>query len=265
RYGYAPRFVLSCTDALLREVARDAAERGLWVHTHASENVDELALVRARSGGPGNVAHLASLGVRGPRTVLAHCIHLDPDEVDALAGDGTRVAHCVSSNLKLGSGVADVPGLVAAGVHVSLGADGAPCNNRLDAFTEMRTAALVQKPRHGPTAMPARDVLRMATRGGAEVLGRGDTLGQVRPGFLADLQVVDLRAIGVGPGGGVASRLVYAAGPQHVRHVWVDGHRLVADGRLVRRDHARVVAAAEEALSRLLGRAHLAGADVGGG
>lgn len=258
RYGYAPRFVLSCTDALLGEVARDAAARGIWIHTHASENTDEMDVVRARSGGPGNVAYYASLGIRGPRTVLAHCVHLDPGEVAELARAGTRVAHCVSSNLKLGSGVADVPGMVEAGVHVSLGADGAPCNNRLDAFTEMRLAALVQKPRRGPTAMPAREVLRMATRGGAEVLGRGDDLGQVRPGFVADLQVVDVRGLGVGPGGTLASRLVYAAGPQHVRHVFVDGHRLVSDGRLVRRDHAAVVAAAERELPRVLARAGLA-------
>lgn len=255
RYGYAPRFVLSCTDELMREVAKDAAERGLWVHTHSSENRTEVDIVRARSGGQGNVAHLAGLGLRGPKTVLAHCIHLDPEEVLELEAAGTRVSHCVSSNLKLGSGVANVPGLLAAGVHVSLGADGAPCNNRMCAFTEMRTAALVQKPVHGPTAMPAPEVLRLATRAGAEVLGLGDELGQVRPGFLADLQVLALDGLGDGPGGDYASRVVYAATRSAVRDVFVDGHRLVADRRLVRWDAREIAKRAAARLAEVRKRA----------
>lgn len=257
RYGFAPRFALSCTEALMREVAREAAARGLWVHTHSSENVDEIALVRARSGGRDNVSYLADLGIRGPRAVLAHCVHVSAEEVAELAAAGTRVSHCPSSNLKLGSGVADIPGLLAAGVHVTVGADGAPCNNRLDALTEMRLAALIQKPRHGPTAMPAERVLRMATRDGAEVLGLGDRLGQIRPGFLADLQVLDLRRVGVGPGGSVASRVVYAASAAEVRSVFVGGHRLVADGRLVRGDADAIYAAAERELAGCVARAGL--------
>lgn len=255
RYGYAPRFVLSCTDELMREVAADAAARGLWVHTHSSENRTEVEIVRARSGGLGNVAHLATLGLRGPKTVLAHCVHLDPDEVVELGAAGTRVAHCVSSNLKLGSGIADVPGLLAAGVHVSLGADGAPCNNRLCAFTEMRSAALVQKPFHGPTAMPAPEVLRLATRAGAEALGLGGELGQVRPGFLADLQVLAFDGLGDGPGGDYPSRIVYAATRSAVRDVFVDGHRLVSGGRLVRSDAREIAARAAARLGELRERA----------
>ncbi len=144
RYGFAPRFILSCTDELLRKVAAMAADGGWYVHTHSSENVDEIAIVADRSGAR-NVLALAARGIRGERTVLAHCVHLDEAEVAELVAAGTRVSHCPSSNLKLGSGIADVPGLLAAGAHVSIGADGAPCNNRLDMWTELRTAALIQK------------------------------------------------------------------------------------------------------------------------
>ncbi len=254
RYGFAPRFVLSCTDELMRDVARLADERGLWIHTHSSENTDEVALVHARSGGIGNVAFLAELGISGPRTVLAHCIHLDADEVATLASSGTRVSHCVTSNLKLGSGICDVPGLVDAGVHVSLGADGAPCNNRLDMWTEMRTAALVQKPIHGPTSMPAELVLRLATRAGAEAIGMGDELGRIVPGFRADLQVVGFDDVLDGPMGPPASRLVYACSREAVEHVWVDGHHLVADKQLVRADKAEIGQRARGELTALLKR-----------
>lgn len=256
RYGFAPRFILSCTPALLREVARRADEGGYWIHTHASENVDEIALVEARSGAR-NVLALAACGIRGPRTVLAHCVHVDPQEVAELAGAGTRVSHCPSSNLKLGSGVADVPGLRAAGVHVSLGADGAPCNNRLDQWTEMRTAALLQKPRHGPTAMPAPEALRLATRAGAEAIGLGHELGQIRPGFLADLQVVTLDGLLAGPGGSLAARLVYATERAQVRHVIADGVVLVRDGALTRWDRQAIAAGAGRELDGCLTRAGL--------
>lgn len=257
RYGFAPRFILSCTDGLLATVAREAAARGMYVHTHSSENVDEIAIVQKRSGAR-NVMALAGHGIRGERTVLAHCVHLDEEEIAELAAAGTRVSHCPSSNLKLGSGVCDVPRLLDNGVHVSIGADGAPCNNRLDMWTELRTAALLQKPRHGPTAMPAELALRLATRAGAEAIGLGAELGQVRAGFLADLQVVALDELMTGPGGALASRLVYATERSAVRHVVVDGQVLVADGRLVRWDRPTIAANARRELAGCLERSGLA-------
>lgn len=254
RYGFAPRFILSCTDTLMREVAREAEARGLYVHTHSSENVDEIAIVEKRSGAR-NVMALAGHGIRGPRAVLAHCVHLDEVEIDELARAGTRVSHCPSSNLKLGSGVCDVPRLLDNGVHVTIGADGAPCNNRLDMWTEMRTAALLQKPRHGPTAMPAALTLRLATRAGAEAIGMGHELGQVRPGFVADLQVVALDDVLTGPGGALASRLVYATERAAVRHVIVDGAVLVEDGTLTRWDRGLIAERARRELAGCIGRA----------
>lgn len=256
RYGFAPRFILSCTDELMREVAERANAHGCFVHTHSSENVDEIAIVEARSGAR-NVMALAALGIRGERAVLAHCVHLDEVEIAELATAGTRVSHCPSSNLKLGSGIADVPAMLDGGVHVTLGADGAPCNNRMDMWTELRTAALIHKPRYGSTAMPAAEVLRMATRAGAEAIGMGDELGQVREGFIADLQVVALDDLMAGPGGALASRLVYATQRSAVRHVLVDGAVLVRDGRLTRWDRDEILERARAELKGCVERAGL--------
>ncbi|MBA2541998.1 MAG: amidohydrolase family protein, partial [Deltaproteobacteria bacterium] len=142
RYAYAPRFVLSCTDELLREVgARSKAQGGdVRIHTHASENQGEIALVRERFG-KDNIEVFAELGLLGDHCCIAHCIHLSAAERALLASTGTHVCHCPSSNLKLASGVCPVPELIAAGVSVAIGADGAPCNNNLDGFLELRLAA----------------------------------------------------------------------------------------------------------------------------
>ena len=225
RYAFAPRFALSCSEGLLRETAQEAARRGALVHTHASENKVECALVRDASGGRDNVDYLADLGIGGPSAVLAHCVHLSEGEVARMAEEGTRAVHCPSSNLKLASGIARVPETLAAGVHWSLGADGAPCNNRLDAFTEIRLAALLHKPRVGPTAMPAPLVLRLATVAGAEALGIADEVGTLEPGKKADIQVVDLSGAHCQPDAldHPAQVLVYAARASDVRHVLVDG------------------------------------------
>ena len=229
RYAFAPRFVPSCTDGLLATVAEEARRRGCLLHTHASENEHEVALVRELTG-KDNVVHLHDLGLTGPDVCLAHCIHLTDHEEAILAGTRTRVLHCPSSNLKLGSGLARIPELMARGVHVSLGADGAPCNNRMDMFTEMRLAALVQKPRLGPTAMPAAQVLQMATRGGAEALGlRTGLLEEGRP---ADLVVLDPGLAQSLPAVDPASTLVYAMTAASVRQVWIDGEQVVRDGRV---------------------------------
>jgi 5-methylthioadenosine/S-adenosylhomocysteine deaminase len=166
RYCFAPRFAVSCTKELLVEVAHHSRENGVTVHTHASENRTEVAIVQQETG-QRNVTYLHSLGLTGRRVVLAHCIHLIEEEISCLARTGTHVAHCPSSNLKLSSGIAKIHELLERGVSVSLGADGAPCNNRLDMFTEMRTAALLQKVQKGPEVLPAQRVLRMATLDGA--------------------------------------------------------------------------------------------------
>src|ERR1043166_6902269 len=154
RYCFAPRFAVSCTRSLLETVARVARERGVMVHTHASENSSECRIVEAETG-LRNIAYLHAVGLTGNHVALAHCVHLDDDEIHILRQTQTNVVHCPSSNLKLGSGIAPVKRLLTEGISVSLGADGAACNNRLDMFTEMRTAALLQKVLHGPETLPA--------------------------------------------------------------------------------------------------------------
>jgi 5-methylthioadenosine/S-adenosylhomocysteine deaminase len=255
QYAYAPRFAPSCTEALLREVAARVAA-GARLHTHASEQLAEIELVR-RERGMDNVDYLASLGLAGPRAALAHCVHVTAAERARLARDGTHVVHCPSSNLKLGSGVAPVPELLAAGVNVALGADGAPCNNNLDAFVELRLAALLHKPRVGPRAMTAAQALELATLGGARALGREHELGSLEVGKLADVIVVDARTPHASPAPDAISTIVYAAQSRDVRDVIVDGRVLVQGGRLTAAsglDRAEVVAEARAAASRVAAR-----------
>lgn len=253
RYAFAPRFVLSCSDGLLREVAAEARRAGARIHTHASENRDELAAVR-QSRGDDNVAYLHAVGLSGPDVGLAHCIWLEERERELLAQTGTHVLHCPSSNLKLASGIAPVPEFLDAGVPVSLGADGAPCNNNLDAFVEMRLAALIHKPRVGPTAMPARQVVKMATLGGARALGLEDEIGSLEPGKRADVIVVDASGAHVVPAESPYSALVHACRASDVRHVVVDGRVVVRDRELMTIDERRAVADATARARRIFDR-----------
>jgi 5-methylthioadenosine/S-adenosylhomocysteine deaminase len=253
RYCFAPRFAVSCTRELLERVARLARERGVMVHTHASENRSEIEMVE-RETGMKNVVYLDSLGVSGPHVLLAHCVHLSGEEMGLLASAGTHVAHCPSSNMKLGSGVAPVSEMLARGVLVSLGADGAPCNNRLDMFTEMRTAALLQKVSRGAEALPAARVLRMATRDGARALGLEAEIGSIEAGKLADITVVELERLHTTPRPEVVSTVVYAAGARDVRDVLIDGRPVLRDGVLTTLDEREVVAEAKRQYELLAAR-----------
>src|SRR2546423_14436792 len=161
RCCFAPRFAISCTRELLSEVSQLAKQHGVMIHTHASENKSECEIVE-RETGKRNVAYLDSLGISGAHVVLAHCVHLATEEMETLSRTQTNVAHCPSSNLKLGSGLARVAEMLARKSPVSLGADGAACNNRLDMFTGMRSAALLQQRAVGSQVLPAAAVLRMA-------------------------------------------------------------------------------------------------------
>src|SRR5256886_6332976 len=162
RYCFAPRFAISCTAELLSSVATLAREHGVMIHTHASENRTECELVE-RESGMRNINYLDSIGLTGSHVALAHCVHLADDELEKLKRTHTNVVHCPSSNLKLGSGIAAVKRMLDEGISVSLGADAAACNNRLDMFTEMRTAALLQKVVHGPAVASAGRKLRQGT------------------------------------------------------------------------------------------------------
>jgi 5-methylthioadenosine/S-adenosylhomocysteine deaminase len=257
RCCFAPRFAVSCTRGLLTEVSKLAHDRKIIVHTHASENLTECEMVNSETG-MRNVVYLDSLGISGAHVVLAHCIHLDDEEMNTLARTKTNVAHCPSSNLKLGSGIARVDEMLERGISVSLGADGAPCNNRLDMFTEMRTAALLQKSMHGPRALPAARALEMATLDGARALGLGDQLGSLEVGKRADLIVVDLNNLHSSPvNEDLISALVYSAQAADVRTTIIDGRVVMRERVLTTLDEAGVIDDANREARALTERAGL--------
>lgn len=254
RYCFAPRFALSCTSELLGRVGKLSLERGVMVHTHASENKAECELVE-RESGMRNVTYLDSLGIRGNHVMLAHCVHLDENEFDILARTRTNVAHCPSSNLKLGSGIAPVATMLDRGISVSIGADGAACNNRLDMFTEMRTMALLQKALHGPEVIPAQQALRMATIEGARALGLEKEIGSLEVGKRADVIVIKLDAAHSLPRTAPASTLIYSAQPEDVKHVVIDGKLVLEAGQHKALDEKAVLADAQFEQEGLLRRA----------
>jgi 5-methylthioadenosine/S-adenosylhomocysteine deaminase len=255
RAAFAPRFAVSCTPALLEAVASLSGAHQTLVHTHASESRDEIAIVRQLSGGVSNIEYLASLRLASPRLCCAHCVWVDEREQGLLAEHGVNVLHCPSSNLKLGSGIAPVTAMRARGINVSLGADGAACNNHLDMFTEMRLAALLQSVAGRPGALTARDALTMATRAGARTLGLDDDIGSIEPGKRADVIVIDSEQPHLVPGPDPYSTIVYAARAADVRATIVDGEALVRDGRPVRMDAAAITAEARAAARELAARA----------
>jgi len=225
RVAVSPRFAVSCTEELLRGAADLAGRHGLAIHTHASENLSECALVLERSG-RGNLEYLDDVGLLTDGTCVAHAVHTGPEDWERLAARKSAVAHCPTSNLRLASGVCPVPELLAAGVRVALGSDGAPCNDRLDPFREMRMACLLPQTRPGARArVSAKDAVAMATRQGARAIGLqgGDDLS---PGGRADFVILDPEAGWASPGGWVAEpwgAIVYSMGPENVFATIVDG------------------------------------------
>jgi 5-methylthioadenosine/S-adenosylhomocysteine deaminase len=254
--AFAPRFAVSCSRDLLEEVGSLSARHRVIVHTHASEQQAEIAIVE-RQTGQRNLEYFEAIGLASERLCVAHCVWVDDREQDILAARGVKVLHCPGSNLKLGSGIAPVAEMRRRGIAVSLGADGAACNNRLDMFDEMRLAAVLQSVRTGPGALPARDAVWMATREGARALGLESQIGSVEAGKRADLIVVGLDRPHLAPGPDPYSTLVYAARGTDVRHTLVDGEVLVRDGRPVRLDPAEVAAGARREAAALAARAGL--------
>ncbi|AIQ14204.1 5'-deoxyadenosine deaminase [Paenibacillus durus] len=258
RYAFSPRFVISCTEPLLTEVRDLSARYGVKVHTHASENQGEIEIVQAMTG-MRNIVYLDHIGLANERLILAHCIWLDKEERRILRERGVHVSHCPGSNLKLASGIADTPGLIHEHVSVSLGADGAPCNNNLDMFNEMRLAALIQKPLHGPTAMDAKSVFRMATIGGAKAVGMENEIGSIEVGKKADLAILNLFNFHTFPSfdADPISRIVYSATRADVESTIINGKIVMDRGLLKTVDKDTVLREADRSIQRLLARSPL--------
>jgi len=250
----APRFTLSVSAGLWREIAAAARERRLAVHTHASETTAENEACRRLHGGR-PIEMLERWGVLAGPTILVHAVHLTAEEIELLARRPAAVVHCPGSNAKLGSGIADLAAMDRAGIPLALGSDGAACNDALSVPAEMRLAAQLQSLRQGPGLLGARRILAMATGGGARALGLEGEIGALAPGKRADLIVYDEVELAWEEEADIASRLVYASAGLRPREVYVDGRPLVLEGRLVRADLAAIRAAAARARARLLARA----------
>lgn len=248
RVGLAPCSPFSVSRDLMRETALLARDKGVRLHTHLAENDEDVAYSLATFGcRPGQYAE--DLGWTGPDVWHAHCVKLDAQEIDLFARTGTGVAHCPCSNCRLGSGIAPLRRMRDAGVRLGLGVDGSASNDRGNLMAEARMAMLLQRVSQGADAMSAREALRIATRGGAEVLGRDD-IGRVAPGYRADLALWDVT--GLDSAGSWDPAALLLAGPMRVKHLFVEGRHVVADGHLTTVDLPRLVARADILVRRLM-------------
>lgn len=255
QYAFCPRFVVSCTEELLTSVRDLSKHYHVKVHTHASENRGEIQIVEMQRG-MRNVVYLDKIGLANENLILAHCVWLDDEEKRIIKERGIKMSHCPGSNLKLASGIADIPELLDMDVNISLGADGAPCNNNLDMFNEMRLASLIHKPRLGPTAMDARSVFRMATIGGAKAVGMDDEIGSIEVGKKADLAILDLIKFHTYPSYDVdpISRIVYSATRADVDTTIINGKIVMEKGSVKTLDKYLVLHEANKSIKRLLKR-----------
>ena len=233
----APCSPFSVTARLMRESAELARRLGVKLHTHLAETVEEDEYCRELYGCR-PVEYLRDLGWIDSDVWCAHCVHLNDEDIEIFGRGGVGVAHCPTSNMRLGAGIARVRELADAGVEVGLGVDGSASNERGDLLFEVKQALLVARGRGGPAAMTARDALRLGTRGGAAVLGRDD-LGSLEPGKRADVAVWRTDTLEMAGSRDLVSGLVLSA-PHRVDRLYVGGEEVVRDGRLVRADEEEI-------------------------
>jgi cytosine/adenosine deaminase-related metal-dependent hydrolase len=233
-----------------------AADWGCMIHTHAGETAaeEEILLKEKKQR---SIPFLREMGISGARCCFAHGVQANEDEIVLLARDKTAVTHCPGSNAKLASGIAPVVQMRRAGVLVGLGADGAPCNNRLDVFTEMRLAALLQKLRYGAVALPARALVEMATIDGARCLNWENEIGSLEIGKKADLVAIDLDTPHAYPPNldDIYAQIVYAACSSDVRLTMIDGRICFENGNVMEMDVAATIAQANLEWEKLQQRA----------
>ncbi len=252
-YALCPRFAVSCTEEILLECSVLQKEHQLLVHTHASESLEELDLIRKLTG-LGNIEYFAKLNMLNPRTVIVHGVHMSEKELQMMLDSGAPLVHCPSSNLKLASGIAPIHMYHQRHLKMGLGCDGAPCNNTMDPFIEARLCALIQKPKYGPTALPATVAFELATLGGARVLGKESELGSLEIGKLADVTIVDRSHPSVYTVTDPYSALVYSCTGRDVTDVIVNGQLVVKNGEHTLLDEDRILKAARKEKTSLLKR-----------
>jgi len=253
-FTLAPHAPYTVSDATFRKVIDLAEREDMLIHCHIHETADEVAgSLKEHQQRP--LARLEKLGLLSPRLIAAHMVHLNAEEIELVARRGVSVAHNPASNMKLASGIAPVQPLLAAGVAVGIGTDGAASNNKLDMMAETRLAALLAKVGTlDPTAVPAATAIRMATLNGASALGMADKVGSVKVGKQADLIAIDLSALETAPAFDPVSHVVYAAGREQVSHVWVKGRALLSERKLQTLDEDALKARGEDWRNRILAR-----------
>ena len=235
----------------MRDAAILARDKGVMMHTHLAENEEDVAYSIEKFGmRPGD--YVEDLGWVGSDVWHAHCVQLDPREINLFAHTKTGVSHCPCSNCRLGSGIAPVRNMIDRGVPVGLGVDGSASNDSGHLLSEARQAMLLQRVAGGADAFSARQALHLATRGGAEVLGRGNELGQIKVGMRADFAIWDMKHIAfAGAWDPVAALML--CGPFSPNQVVIEGEDVVRDGRLVRKDLREIQLAQHKSLSALMG------------
>lgn len=257
KYSFSPRFVLSCSERLLKETKEIMKDfPGSIYHTHSSESLPEIEEVRKKYHKE-NIEYFDSIGVLDDHTVLAHCVHTSENERKMLKNKNTRIAHCPSANLKLGSGIAPIPQYLKEGVSVTLGADGAPCNNSLSIFTEMRLASLIQKPIHGAEVMDAKTIFRMATIEGARALHLQNEIGSIEVGKKADLVLMDLESYSnsyLESEESIYSDIVFSSTSENVKSVMVDGKWVVKERESLVYDQQELLLKGRKELKELMKR-----------
>lgn len=250
RVGLAPCSPFSVSTGLMKDAAALARDKGVMLHTHLAENDEDIAYSLANFGcRPGQYAE--DLGWTGDHVWHAHCVKLDAAEIDLFARTRTGVAHCPCSNCRLGSGIAPLRQMRDAGVPVALGVDGSASNDSGNLIAEARQALLLQRVQNGADAMSAREVLEVATLGGATVLGRGTELGSIEPGKRADVAIWDVSALEAAGAWDPVAALVLC-GPLPVRDLLVEGRPIVRDRQLTSADPVGIAAEARRRVARLL-------------
>ncbi|MFV2051916.1 8-oxoguanine deaminase [Aliiroseovarius sp. YM-037] len=248
RVGIAPCSPFSVSRDLMRDAALLARDKGVMLHTHLAENDEDIAYSLENFGcRPGQYAE--DLGWTGDDVWHAHCVKLDGQEIDLFARSKTGVAHCPCSNCRLGSGIAPVRAMRDAGVKVALGVDGSASNDTGNLVAEARMTMLLQRVQNGADAMSGREALEIATRGGAEVLGRDDC-GQIAVGKRADIAMWDMR--GAEAAGNWDKAALLLAGPMKVKNLYVEGRKVVQDGHIVTIDLHKTAERQQELADKLM-------------
>ena len=251
RTAFAPHSPYAVSEEPLGRVRTLADEMDVPIHIHLHETHDEI-VQSLRDHGERPMARLDRIGLLGPRLVAVHMTQLEDTEIERLAATGSHVVHCPESNLKLASGFCPVARLLAAGVNVALGTDGAASNNDLNLLAEMRTAALLAKGVAGSASVvPAKAALRMATINGAKALGIDDETGSLERGKAADIVAVDLRNPHTQPLYHACSQMVYAASSNQVSQVWVAGRQVIRDGHPLTLEPGAILASARRWQERI--------------